>query len=53
MDNALDALSQSAPEIAKNTTASVHLEGWPAAIAFMSIPLSIAFCFAVHSYFAR
>ena len=45
--------SQSASEIARNSTLSFSLEGWPAAATLISIPLSVVAIYAINIYLKR
>ena len=48
MDNAYaDNLTYGALELAKRSSVSVSLSGWPAAFAIMSIPLSVVEIYAI------
>ena len=48
MDNAYaDNLTYGASELAKRSSVSVSLSGWPAAFAIMSIPLSVVAIYAL------
>ena len=45
-----DNLSIGASELAKRSTLSFSLEGWPAAVALMSIPLSVVLIYGIKSF---
>lgn len=50
MENSLNNLTQSAPELAKNSTVIFCLEGWPAAAVLISIPASIVLVCAIKAF---
>lgn len=43
----VDNLTYGASELAKRSSISITLSGWPAAFAIMSIPLSVAVIYAI------
>ena len=45
-----DNLSMGVSELAKRSTLSFSLEGWPAAVALMSIPLSVVLIYGIKSF---
>jgi hypothetical protein len=45
-----DNLSIGALELAKRSTLSFSLEGWPAAMVLMSIPLSVVLIYGIKSF---
>ena len=48
MDNAYaDNLTYGASELAKRSSVSVSLTGWPASFAIMSIPLSVVAVYVI------
>lgn len=47
MEDSINNLTQGAPELAKNSTVSFKLEGWPAAVALMSIPIAAVAMYAI------
>ena len=47
MDDYIENAAQGIPELAQNTVISFHLEGWPATVAFISIPVSIVAIYAI------
>ncbi len=50
MDNTYaENLTYGASELAKRSNVSIELSGWPAAIAIMSIPLSVVAVYAIKS----
>lgn len=50
MENSLEYLTQGAPYLAKNSTVSFKLDGWPAAAVLMSIPTSLVVIFAIKAF---
>ena len=42
--------SQSASEVAKHSTLSFSLSGWPAAATLISIPASVAIIYAIKTF---
>ena len=44
---------QSASELAKHTSLSISLEGWPAAVTLISIPVSVVLICAIKTFAAR
>jgi len=42
--------SQSASEVARNSSLSFSLEGWPAAVALISIPTAVVLFYAIKSF---
>ena len=52
MENILNNLTQSLPELAKNSTVTFCLEGWPAAAVLMSIPASFVLVYAIKTFAA-
>ena len=45
--NNVDSWNQSASEIAKNSTLSFSLEGWPVAATLISIPVAAVIIYAI------
>ncbi|MCD7717376.1 MAG: hypothetical protein LUI39_13210 [Lachnospiraceae bacterium] len=43
----MDNLTQGVPELAKNSSFSFHLEGWPAAAALFSISFAVVAVYAI------
>lgn len=42
--------SQSASEVAKHSTLSFSLSGWPAAVTLMSIPASVVLIYGIKAF---
>lgn len=45
--------SQSASEVAKNSSLSISLDGWPAAAALISIPTAVVLVYAIKTFAAH
>ena len=53
MENSLNNLTQGVPELAKNSTVTFCLEGWPAAAVLISIPASLVLVYAIKAFAAN
>ena len=47
MEDYIENAAQGIPELARNTAISFRLEGWPATVAFISIPVAIVAIYAI------
>lgn len=47
MEKSIENLTEGAPELAKHSSVSFKLEGWPAVAVLMSIPVSLVYIFAI------
>ena len=47
MGDYLENTAQGIPELARNTSINFRLEGWPAAVAFISIPTAVVAIYTV------
>lgn len=47
---ACEKWSQSASEVAKNSTFTFALEGWPAAVTLTSVPMAIVLIYAIKAF---
>ncbi len=47
MENYIENTALGIPELARNTEISFHLEGWPATVAFISIPVAVVAVYAI------
>jgi hypothetical protein len=50
MENGIENLTMGAPELAKHSTVSFSLEGWPAAAVLISIPASVVAIYAIRAF---
>ena len=47
MEDYIEHAAQGIPELARNTAISVRLEGWPATVAFISIPVAVVVIYTI------
>jgi len=52
MESSLYNLTQSLPELTKNSSVTFCLEGWPAAAVLISIPASFVIAYAIKAFIA-
>jgi hypothetical protein len=50
MENGIENLTMGAPELAKHSTVSFSLEGWPAAAVLISLPASVVAIYAIKAF---
>lgn len=50
MESSFNNLTQGVPELAKNSTVTFYLEGWPAAAVLISIPASFVLVYAIKAF---
>lgn len=48
-----DNLSIGASELAKRSTLSFSLKGWPAAVTLVSIPVSVVLIYRIKGYYSQ
>ncbi len=49
MENSLNNLTQGVHELAKHSTISFSIEGWPAAAVLISIPTTVVIVYAIRA----
>lgn len=47
MEDYIENAAQGISELARNTAISFSLEGWPATVAFISIPVAVVAIYAI------
>lgn len=47
MENYIENIAQSISELVQNTAISFRLEGWPATVAFISLPVAVVTIYAI------
>lgn len=47
MEDYIESAAQGIPELARNTAINFSLEGWPATVAFISIPVAVVAIYAI------